>query len=227
MNKGKIARLAGFVGVLGATTVLITTAVTGTGAYFTDSHSGSIAASSGHLTLNVSNPNLSFPNLLPGEDKTVNIGYNVDSSGNSDIWMTFTDTAAYCAFTGASDDPANCGGGLGRYGHFAVANDNGILFQSYNLKNAPAGITGTSCAIDANGDGGSAQGSTSVSNTPPYCGVPLAIKLASDLPNGSSGTIKTTFGITGRATGQNAPVATVPFNIVATQVGVRPDAANF
>jgi hypothetical protein len=227
MNKGKIARLVGFVGALGISAALVAGAVSSTGAYFTSSADGSLAAGPGHLTLNVTDTNLSFANLVPGEDKTLNIGYSTDSSSNSDLWMVFADAADYCAFTGAADDTHCSDGGLGRFGHFAVAQNNSNRFISYNLKNAPAGVTGTSCGVDGNGNGGSGQQSTSVGDTPPYCGVPLAIKLASNLSSGSSGEIETTFGITGRWTSQVKPVAQVAFKIVATQVNVRPDALNY
>ena len=40
MRKAKALRIAGFVGALGASAALITAAVQGTGAYFTDSHNG-------------------------------------------------------------------------------------------------------------------------------------------------------------------------------------------
>ena len=53
------------------------------------------------------------------------------------------------------------------------------------------------------------------------------MKLASNLSSGEGRTLNMTFGITGRSTGQYSQVANVPFKLVATQVGVRPDASNF
>ncbi len=62
----------------------------------------------------------------------------------------------------------------------------------------------------------------------PFCGVPGAIKIASNVANGQTGHLKLTFGITGRATAQNqVQVAGLPFHIVATQSGHKPGDANF
>lgn len=42
MKNGKVARLAGFIGALGLSAVLVATATQGTGAYFTDGHGGNL-----------------------------------------------------------------------------------------------------------------------------------------------------------------------------------------
>ncbi|QTE29688.1 TasA family protein [Pengzhenrongella sicca] len=224
MKKSTAFRMSGFIGTAGVTVALVAAAVGGTGAYFTDSEAGNLSASSGHLILNVSNTHLSLTDLVPGTDKTANIDFNVDASGKSDVWLVFdTTTAAYGAFSGANGAAAYPAGGLGRYGHFAVSVNSGpALFQSYNLVTGPNG-----CYIDADGHGGSATQATSPTNNPPYCGVPAAIKLASGLTSGQGATANVTFGLTGKVTTQNTPFADVPFTIVATQAGVRPDALNF
>ncbi len=230
MSRTKAIRVAGFVGALCASAALIGGTAATTGAYFTDSHDGSITASSGHLRLDVSADQLqlSFTDLAPGEYQTKTIGYSTDSTTNEDVWLVFTPGTAYGQFTGAKGDAAYPDGGLGRFGHFAVADNGTTRFTSYNLANAPAGVTGQSCPVDANGNGGSNQQPTSPTDTPPYCGVPLAIKLADNLPGGTTGqTVQVTFGVTGRWTAQDSPVTSVPFKLVATQHGVRPDASNF
>ena len=221
-------KVGGFIGTLAAGAALVGTAVTGTGAYFTDSENGGLNASSGHLRLNTTDANLTFTDLVPGEDKTRNIDFDVDASGKSDVWLVFDNTnAGYAAWTGAKGDPLAPDGGLGRYGHFAVANNGGTLFQSWNLQNVPAGSSEVPCSTNADGHG-AGRPATSVSDTPPLCGVPTAIKIASDLTSGDGGTLKMTFGITGRWKAQDVPnVASVPFKVVATQAGIRPDAAHF
>ena len=225
MGKSRVIRVVGFVGALGASAGLVGLGVSSTGAYFTASQNGSLNASSGHLKLSVSNPNLNFQDLVPGDYQTQNINYATDSTGHEDLWLVFPPSAGYDAFTAPKDVS---GGGLGRYGHFAVSTDGNGNFTSYNLQNSDAGSAGEPvCPVDVNGDGGSNQQATSTTDTPPLCGVPAAIKLTSNLPTGSTGTIAVTFGITGRWTAQNAAVASVPFQIVATQPGVRPDAPNF
>ncbi|MDO8108431.1 hypothetical protein Q6348_14635 [Isoptericola sp. b441] len=222
-------RLGGFVGTAGLTAALVGFAVSGTGAYFTDSADGTISSSSGHLTLSTTETNLSFADLVPGTDKTQDVTYHVDTTGPADVWLVFDpETAGYQGFTGPKDEGALVpDGGLGRYGHFAVSvGSDGPLFQSYNLASAPAGESG-GCPVDANGHGGSAQQATSPSDTPPYCGVPTAIKLSSNLTTGQGATVHVTFGLTGRQTQQNQVEWTVPYKIVATQAGVRPDAQNY
>lgn len=221
-------KLGGFVGSLAAGAALVGSAVTGTGAYFSDSHTGSLSGSSGHLTLNTTDTNLSFSDLVPGDYQTKNIDYNVNASGKSDVWLVFDPTSqGYLAFTGAKNNPSYPDGGLGRYGHFAVSvNGASPLFQSYNLA-LPTASTDPSCTVDAYGNGGSAQQPTSRTDTIPYCGVPSAIRIAAGLSSGQGGTLNLTFGVTGRWTGQNTPVANVPFTLVATQTGHRPGEANF
>lgn len=238
MAISKAWRLGGFVAALGASGALIASATGATGAYFTDSHAGTLQATSGHLSLDgVTSTTLDFAGLMPGVDQTKTIDYTTNvSSGAEDVWLVFpvdtpAEQTAYAEFTGAKGQFGYADGGMGRYGHFAVSDSNGgLAFQSYNLQNAPSGVTGQSCTVSANGRGGSGQQATSVSDTPPYCGVPNAILLASNLVTGSNGTITVTFGLTGRQTqqGQTEFVPNpVTFQVVGTQHGVRPDAPNF
>ncbi len=228
MSMNRILKVGGFIGTLAAGAALVGSAVTGTGAWFSDSRDGNLSASTGRLHLNTSNTNLTFDNLVPGEYKTRNIDVSLpgNNSTNSDVWLTFDGSdAAYLQFSGDKGNTAYPDGGLGRYGHFAVSVNGGApVFQSYNLANGPAA---QSCGVDGNGNGGSSQQASSPADTPPYCGVPTAIKLASNLSPGDVRTINLIFGVTGRWTAQNVPVTNVPFKVVATQVGIRPGAANF
>lgn len=231
MSKKKAIRLAGFVGTLCASAALVATASGSTGAYFTDSHPGSLTASSGHLRLNTDGTTMNFTGLIPGEDQQKTMTYSAtDGSANEDVWLVFDNTTqAYGEFTGAknTDYQGYTGGGLGGYGHFKIVSNQGLGFESYNLQLA---TDGTGCPVDANGDGGSsarATGPNNGSQSAPECGVPAAIKIGSNIPVGFQGSATITFGITGKATGQDGPWANVPFKVVATQVGVRPDAQNF
>lgn len=126
---------------------------------------------------------------MPGEDTTKNINFNIDSNGRSDVWLVFDkDNSGYAAFTAAKGDPKAPDGGLGRYGHFAVSNNGGgALFQSYNLQHKGATDVGSTCAVDANGNGGSAARPASASDTTPYCGVATAIKIAGYLNSSQGG----------------------------------------
>ncbi len=227
MSKRSIIKITGFIGTLGAGAALVAGAASGTGAYFTSSLDGSIAGKSGHLTLtSTSDRSLNFNDLMPAQDVTKDVDYTIDvSSGTSDIWMTFDpNTVGYQAFTGAKGNALVPDGGLGRFGHFKVtANSGAVLFDSYNLQLPPAG---TANCTDANGQGSVAR-PTSRGETPPYCGVPTAILVASDVADTGVGAIGVTYGVTGRATGQRTSLPTVSFKLVATQHGIRPDAENF
>ena len=226
MSKRAIVKFGGFIATVGAAAALVAAAAGGTGAWFTDTHNGSLSATSGHLRLNTTDTTLSFADLMPGESKTRTIDYNVDASGKSDVWLVLDkNDPGVKAFTGSKDGGAP--GGLGRYGHFEVWNNGTELFVSSNLQDKGNEGVGDACGVDADGHGGSTQVATSSSDLLPYCGVPYAIKVGSNLDSGQSGTMSIVFGITGRATGQNATWASVPFKVVATQAGHRPDSANF
>lgn len=229
MLKAKAVRIAGFVGALGASALLVGFAVNGTGAYFSDSHDGHLVGTSGHLKVDTSGQNIDFNGLMPGVDQSQNITFTPTAgSANEDIWITFdTTSAAYTAFTGARTSPG--GGGLGGYGHFKVVGAAAAnSFESYNLQVASPGET--SCPIDANGNGGSpakATGPNNGSDAANECGVPGAILIAHDVAAGVSHSATVTFGLTGKAQGQDTTWVSVPFKVVATQVGIRPGAANF
>ncbi len=225
MSKRSIIKITGFIGTLGAGAALVAGAATGTGAYFTSSLDGSIAGSSGHLTMKSSDRTLNFTDLMPAQEVTKNVDYDIDvSSGTSDVWMTFDPTTlGYQQFTGTKGNSIFPAGGMGRFGHFKVGANGATLFDSYNLQLAPAGSTN---CTDANGHGSVAP-PASRGETPGYCGVPAAILVAVNVPNTGTGQIQVTYGITGRATGQRTDLPAVGFKLVATQHGIRPDAENF
>lgn len=236
MKKGKVARVAGFVGALGVSTVLVTTAVQGTGAYFTDSESGSISANSGSLTLDITNGSttMDFADLMPGKNVDNTVDYKVSvSSGTVDVWMVFDpNTHGYQAFTGGKNSPKVADGGLGRYGFFEVADSNalGTAFETGNLAYPDYNTSHNTwqsgmCPTDENGRGGSGVTSTGGSDTPPWCGVPAKILLASNLGTNATGRVTVTFGLNGPLQEQQNQVefgGTVPFKLVATQHGQRP-----
>lgn len=232
MSKKQFLKVTGFLGTLAAGTALVATAATGTGAWFTDSEAGSLTANSGHLAINLTGGerNMNFADMMPGDYQTKSIAYQVtQSSGKSDVWLTFDASNPYVgAFTGAKGGPWG-DGGLGRYGHFRVLDNNGNqVFVSNNLAHATNPSDPAQCYVDADGHGGSDATPADATATIPYCGVPYAIKLASDLNSGASRTFTIEFGYTGRQTqqGQAFPGA-VPFNVVATQAGHGPNDPNF
>jgi hypothetical protein len=238
MNKRKTARVAAFIGALGASAALIASAVGTTGAYFTDSKDGSLAGSTGHIKIDVSGQNLAFTGLMPGDYQTKTVAYSTNNTDKSDVWMVFNpNDPAYQALTGAKGNALASGGGLGGLGHFAVFNNGDQqLFSSWNLQNLNDTTSG--CADPATGHGGNGANSDYIYNhgfRNPHpagevpgpndvnCGIPQAILLDSNLPTGDYH-FKVIFGITPRATtSQDAPwTGTVPFKVVATQPGVSP-----
>jgi hypothetical protein len=239
MQKKKAIKLAGFVGALCASGALVGTAVSGTGAYFTSSHDGSLSAHSGHLTLNVGETNLYFNDLTPGINKTNAVGWNLDTTAPaSDVWLVFDkDTAAYQAFTGGKHSPLASDGGMGGYGYFSVkstdvsggatqgfTSGNLAFADGTNTPNTGAATAGQ-CHVDADGTGGSSQVVVDKNVTIPWCGVPSAIKLVSNVPAGDNGTISVTFGLDGvKQTAQNQDELPggLPYHIVATQAGISP-----
>jgi predicted ribosomally synthesized peptide with SipW-like signal peptide len=235
MDKKKGIRIAGFAGALCASAALVSLSVSGTGAYFTDSHSGEVDAGTGHVRVNVdpADGKLHFDNLLPGDYKDQTITYTADGTSGEDIWLVFPTTGGPGgtnpseAFTGAPDD--GFGGGLGRYGHFAVTSTVGAHFTSYNLSANRADDHSAPCPTNANGWGGSNQQATDKNDfSPAYCPAPNAILLASNKTAGQVGSATLTFGFTPLLTGpQDAPEnKLVSYQIVATQHGVRPDDPN-
>lgn len=242
MSKGKYWRLGGFAAALAASAGLIAAASGATGAYFTDTHPGSFSANSGHLKVNITNVSggatasgpdnlvLNFQDLYPTDYRTVKINYATDSSiGNEDLWLVFPGASApvgsvqnnvFDMFTGPKTSYA--GGGLGRYGHFAVADSHsGTDFSSYNLSSGYS----DDCTPDANGHAIAPMGTAADNSKAQPCAVPAMIKLASNLTNGATGTVSLTFGLTQRQTQQNQAEFAglgVDFQIVATQPGVKP-----
>jgi hypothetical protein len=201
MTKNKTARIAAFVGGLGVSAALIGAAATTTGAYFTDSETGSIAGTTGHLSVDKNTDyGLNFNNLVPGEYKTLPVGYHTAGDTNEDIWLKFPAGTPYGQFTGTkgpgTSDPGVDGfhdGGMGRFGHFAVANSGGTVFSSCNLQNQPDGTSG--CA-DGDGHGSNRPANSETDTDMGYCGVPHFIKLESDVPSGSDKQFTVTFGVT-------------------------------
>lgn len=224
MQRSKALKLTGFAGALCASAALVGFSVSGTGAYFTDSHSGSINAGTGTVKVSTNNLSLNFDNLLPGEYQKKDITYTAHTTSTEDIWLVFPTDGSAAAFT-STPKPGPVP--LGRYGHFAVTSTNGAHFTSYNLARSTGGVHASdACSIDNNGEGGSNQQPTSPSDTQvPYCAPADAILLASGLSDGQGGTATLEFGFTPLLTdpqGQ-ATAPLVAFKIVATQHGVRPD----
>jgi hypothetical protein len=225
-------RVIGFVTALGASVALVAAAAGSTGAYFTDSVNGTATATVGSIQVESGTTSLSFAGLLPGENKDQKITYSNSGSGNEDVWLVFPRDTPHnqrlnSLFTGSPEEYGE--GGQGRYGHFAVTDNVGnLLFTSYNLSRPRSGASLDSiCETNQFGHGGSAiEAANRADYTVDYCPVPDAIKLSSNLAPGAWGDATLTFGYTKLLTDQTKPALEVPFQIVATQVGISPSDVN-
>lgn len=227
MGISKAWRLGGFIAALGASGALIASATGATGAYFTDSHDGTINASTGSVKVSTTDLTLNYTGLLPEEFQTKDVQYWAQGSGAEDIWLVLPTDGSADALNGVAGTPSG-DAALGRYGHFAISSPAGS-FTSFNLATAGTGIhSGNSCGVDGNGHGGSATEATDKTDLIDFCPVPNAILLSSNLTNGQSGTAHITFGFTKLLTGpQGASLTQVAkFQIVATQHGVLPTDPN-
>lgn len=225
MIRSRAARVAGFATAVAATAALIAFGVSSTGAYFTDSHDGTINAGTGSVKLGVDQTTLNFAGLMPGQFKNQTITYQNNGTANEDIWLVFPTDGSADALNGT---PRPGPIPLGRYGHFAVSGPEGTYFTSFNLASAPTSA-GPSCQVNATtGHGGSNSQATSPSVYPNYCPVPDAILLHSGLAPTATNWATITFGFTRLLTApQGAPLSLVaPFKIVATQPGILPSDPN-
>ncbi len=232
MGISKAWRLGGFIAALGASGALVAAATGATGAYFTDSHDGSINASTGSVKVSTTDLSLNFTGLLPGEFQTKDVQYWAEGTGAEDIWLVLpTDGSADALNKVPTDNPADATP-LGRYGHFAVSSPAGS-FTSFNLATSAASgpHSGPSCNVNADGHGGSsAQAANRSDYSVPFCPVPNAILLSSNLTASQSGTAHITFGFTklmNDAAQQGLNLSQVAkFKIEATQHGVLPSDPN-
>lgn len=247
MSKGTAWRIGGFAAALTASVALVAAATGTTGAYFTDTHDGTLNGSSGHLTLQIGHPgqlSMNFTDLIPGQTQTKHVSFTTNSSSDvtEDVWVLFpvtdtTDKTAYAMFTGGKGEYGYADGGLGRYAQIEIGATTGSYnraFVSHNLANDPSmndsfGGFASACYNPATGRGGETAAPTSPTDTSMgYCGVPKMILVASNLSSGAAGTVDIKFGLTGKATTQNVPwLSNVHWQIVATQHGVAPNAANY
>jgi hypothetical protein len=232
------------VGALTASAALVATTAATTGAYFSDSKDGSFTATAGHLTLDLNHPTqttMNFTDLWPGTNQDKTVDYKIDASSDGvDLWLTFDpNSKRYQQLTGGKASPLVPDGGMGRYGYFAVSDSHvGQAFQSGNLSfaNGNNDPTTNGCSTGTDGRGGSGAVATPIPGrtdltdphnwtTPPYCGIPAQILLASDLTKNDSGTVTLTFGLGAIQSQQNQAEfsgGSVPFKLVATQHGQRP-----
>lgn len=214
------SRRTAALGVAAAGVAGIVLAANPTGAFFSDSHDGSITGTIGSIQITPSggsgaeNMNFNFANMLPGEPQTATLTYENTGSNPEDVWVTFPNATALSALNN-----------LGTYGEIHVVSNGVERFASANLND---------------------RASTCGAFTPSGCW-PLKdkIKLASNVAPGGRGQVKVTFAYADKLKGQppagttayfnaypvsgqtttNAADGTgngLPYQLVATQVGQQP-----
>ena len=211
--KVKGAAIAVSVALLGGTAWL---AAGATGAYFSDTHGGTISGTVGSVRVTpyggsgAAGTDLAFSNLLPGVPQTVTENYQNTGADAEDVYIVFNNATALSSLNN-----------LGTYGEVHLSANGTPLFDSANLN-----------------DRVSTCGPLSPSGCWPLAGQYL---IASNLPSGAAGTVSFTFNYASKlksqgpgvwnsypVAGQNTVNAAdgggsgLPYQIVATQVGVTP-----
>lgn len=213
--KNRAVALVASVGLLGGVAWV---AAGTTGAYFSDTHQGDIDGTIGSIHASVSGgdgadaTNLHFTNMLPGTPQTVTVNYQNTGANNEDVYIVFNDATALSALNT-----------LGTYGEVHLAANGNHVFDSANLND---------------------RSSTCGAFDPAGCWpLEAQYKVASNVAPGDSGKVSFTFNFSGKiqnpdfeggawnsypVTGQTTNSGTtgtgLPYEIVATQVGVTPGA---
>ena len=202
MSKRTAVRIAGFISAATASVGLAAFAVAGTGAYFTDSDSGTISGNLGSISVDgyggggENGLDIVVTNMLPGVANSATVKYANDGLNAQDVWVVFEDEGLAALNK------------LGRYGQVTVASNGTDVFYSANL-NADA----TSCPPGA--------------GPAPVCNpLPEQLRLATNVAPGAGGSMTFTFAPGAQFQNyQGAPVVGLDYKIVATQQGIAPDNA--
>ncbi|MEO7006711.1 MAG: hypothetical protein ABI065_06730 [Terrimesophilobacter sp.] len=176
-----------------------------TGAYFSDTHDGTISGTVGSIQVHTTGiggtgtdgMNLSFEKLLPGTPQTVSVDYSNTGNSPEDVWVVFPNSDALAALND-----------LGTFGEFGLSSSTGgHIFYSHNLRD------------DRNHSCGELKASGCWPLTKQY-------RVASAVQQSASGSVTFTFGIGADANDQKKFAAgaglALPYQIVATQVGIKP-----
>ena len=209
MSKKQILKVTGFIGTLAAGTALVASAATGTGAYFSDSASGTISGTMGSIRIQAGDggpaaTTISFTKMLPGEAQTKTIGFKNTGANAQDVWLIFNPT-----YLGDGDRETDTGliNDRGTYGEIHIKSGTTAVFDSANLNDdadsCPPGL-----------------------GTPACNPLPEMIKLRDNFAPGDTGNF--TFSYTAGAkykSNQGLPEVNLPYKLVATQHGISPDNA--
>jgi len=204
--KRRLPRFIALLGTVGVLASLASVAVAGTGAYFTDSKTGTITSNSGTVAVAVSGQNITFGNLLPGVAQTQTVWVQNTGTGSEDIYLVFDN--ANLVWSGLNT--------LGQYGKFTI--DGKVYDNLNNTYNSSSGVAGTPSATQFMD--GKDPGCTKVGRLPVNY-LPHSIMLGTLPASSPAWSFDISFQYNACATlqGSTAP-GTLSFNISAFQAGV-------
>jgi len=121
--KVRVLTLVASVALLGGTALV---ASGQTGAYFSDSHSGTLTGTVGSILISPDSASVMFSNLLPGVPQTYQLNFHNSGTSPEDVYLTFPNSTALSALNN-----------LGRYGSVVITSSVGgpdnTVFSSGNL----------------------------------------------------------------------------------------------
>jgi len=183
MQKRKLARIAALATTTVATAALLGSVVATTGAYWTDSHGGTITGTNGTVAITVNGGggagllDFDFSGIMPGVTKTATVNLYNPTANPEAVWVVFNNTNGIWS---AVND-------LGQFGKFTVG---GYIYDNLNNNSADAqpatpGVAGTST-------GSYMSGSCSTVPRVPINYLPRAVKIVT-LAAGASASFPMTF----------------------------------
>lgn len=181
-------RRGGALAVIGLGIAMLLFGIGTTGAYFSDTHDGTISGTIGSIRVTPSggtgadNMNFNWDNMLPGEPQTATLSYENTGNNPEDVWLKFPNATALSALNN-----------LGTYGEIHVVSNGTEKFASANLND---------------------RSSTCGAFAPSGCWpLPSQIKLADNVAPGATGVVKVTFNYASKLKTQPAPGTTAAFNV--------------
>jgi hypothetical protein len=183
MPTGKKVRLAALAATVAAAVAFGAIGVATSGAYFSDTHDGSVTGTLGSIRVTptggsgTDNMDFSFEKMLPGVPQTAKLHFDNSGDNTQDVWLKFPNLTALSALNN-----------LGTYGEAHVVVNGTEIWASNNLNDNT-----TTCPSGCNP-------------------LPSQLKLASGVKPGHGGTVEVTFAYAGKLKTQPAPGTTVPFN---------------
>jgi hypothetical protein len=216
MKIGKTGKLVGFVVSIAGAAALVGAAATGTGAYFSDSDPGTISGTMGTIQVNgyggsgATGLDFNWSNILPGEWQTATVKYTNTGNNAEDVWLAFPNDHALHALNT-----------LGKYGEMWIGGN-----HYTNLNDNVASCSGPACTPVP------AQVKVQNNLLPGHTGqVTVKFRYATALDNSKQGLPFNCYNSSTVGSGTDTPDCPgtygngLPYQVVATQVGISPNDA--